>query len=110
VQGRHPRQTSDASGAAASQVGPRAVALATQLNRGLGLPYGKTAVVLRQAFRLEVTRGGLCQAIARAGHKAEATYQGLIEQIRTAASVTPDESRRGDEGGRTAAVALGVCQ
>jgi transposase len=33
VQGRHPRQTSDASGAAASQVGPRAVALARQLNK-----------------------------------------------------------------------------
>jgi len=50
VQGRHPRQTSDASGAAASQLGPRAVALATQLNKGLGLPYGKTSAVLKQAF------------------------------------------------------------
>lgn len=92
VQGRHPRQTSDASGAAASQVGPRAVALATQLNKQLGLPYGKTAVVLRQAFGLEVTRGGVCQAIARAGRKTEPTYEGLIEQIRTAPSVTPDET------------------
>lgn len=92
MQGRHPRQTSDASGAAASQVGPRAVALATQLNKQLGLPYGKTAVVLRQAFGLEVTRGGVCQAIRRTGRKAEPTYQGLIEQIRTAPSVTPDET------------------
>jgi transposase len=58
LQGRHPRQTSDASGAAASQLGPRAVALATQLNKGLELPYGKTSVVLKQAFGLEVTPGG----------------------------------------------------
>jgi transposase len=92
VQGRHPRQTSDASGAAASQLGPRAVALATQLNKGLGLPYGKTSVVLKQAFGLEVTPGGVCQAIARAGRKAEPTYQGLIEQVRNSPSVTPDET------------------
>ena len=62
VQGRHPRQTSDAVGSAASQLGPRALALATQLNKGLGLPYGKTATVLQQAFGLQVSRGGLCQA------------------------------------------------
>ena len=36
VQGRHGRQTSNAIGSAASQVGPRALALATQLNKGLG--------------------------------------------------------------------------
>jgi transposase len=75
VQGRHPRQTSDASGAAAPQLGPRAVALATQLNKGLGLPYGKTSAVLKQAFGLEVTPGGVCQAIARAGRKAEPTFR-----------------------------------
>jgi len=73
VQGRHPRQTSDAVGSAASQLGPRAVALATQLNKGLGLPYGKTAAVLQQAFGLQVSRGGLCQALARVAQKAEPT-------------------------------------
>jgi hypothetical protein len=34
VQGRHPGQTSDAVGSAASQLGPRAIALATELNKG----------------------------------------------------------------------------
>ena len=62
VQGRHPRQRSAAVGSAASQLGPRAVALATQLNKGLGLPHGKTAAVLEQGWGLEVSRGGLCQA------------------------------------------------
>ena len=37
VRGRHPRQTSDAAGSAASQLGARAVALATELNKGLGI-------------------------------------------------------------------------
>lgn len=92
VQGRHPRQTSDAVGSAASQLGPRALALATQLNKGLGLPYGKTAAVLQQAFGLQVSRGGLCQAMDRIAHKAEPTYQALVEEVRRSPSVTPDET------------------
>jgi transposase len=92
VQGRHPRQTSDALGAAGSQLGPRAVALATELNKGLGLPYGKVTNVLQEAFALPVTRSGLCQAIARAGRKSEPTYQGLIQQLNRSLQVTPDET------------------
>ena len=89
---RHPRQTSDAVGYAASQLGPRALALATQLNKGLGLPCGKTAIVLEQAFRLQGSRGGLCQALARVASKAEPTYHALVEQIRSSPSVTPEET------------------
>ncbi|MGH2396634.1 MAG: IS66 family transposase [bacterium] len=92
VQGRHPRQTSDALGSAASQLGPRAVALATQLDKGLGLSHGKTAAVLEAAFGLRVSRSGLCQAFYRVAHKAEPTYQQLIEVIRNSPSVTPDET------------------
>ena len=92
VQARHPRQTSDAIGGAASQLGPRALGLATQLNKGLGLPYGKTAAVLEQAFGLRVSRAGLCQAMARVARKAEPTYDALIEQIRGSPSVPPDET------------------
>src|SRR6516164_11839431 len=36
-QGRDPRQTSDALGAAAVQVGPEALALAVRMNKGLGM-------------------------------------------------------------------------
>jgi hypothetical protein len=39
VQGRHPRQTSNAIGGAASQLGPRGLALANQLNKGLRQGY-----------------------------------------------------------------------
>ena len=92
VQGRHPRQTSDAVGSAASQLGARAVALATELNKGLGLSYGKTASLLNAAFGLQVSRGGLAQALARVARKAEPTYQELVRQIRGSPSVTPDET------------------
>jgi transposase len=47
-QGRHPYQTSDALGAAASQLGPRAVATVTQLNQELGLSPQKTAKTLER--------------------------------------------------------------
>ena len=92
VQGRHPRQTSDALGRAASQLGPRAMALASELNKGLGLSYGKTAAVLHEAFGLQVSRGGLSQAFARLARKAEPTYQQLIQVLRRSGSVTPDET------------------
>lgn len=92
MQGRHPRQSSDAVGAAGSQLGPRAVALATKMNKGLGLSHGKTAELLETAFGLQVSRGGLAQAFARVARKAELTYEALIQQIRTAPSVTPDET------------------
>jgi transposase len=92
VQGRHPRQTSHAVGSAASQLGARALALATYLNKGLGLAYGKTAALLEEAFGLRVSRGGLCQALARVAQKAEPTYVAMIEQVRGSPSVTPDET------------------
>lgn len=91
VEGRHPRQTS-AAGIETSLLGPRAVALATELNKGLGLPYGKVAHVLEQGWGLKVSRSGLCRAIARVGAKAAPTYQALLEQIRGEPSVTPDET------------------
>src|SRR5271157_6074308 len=92
VQGRHPRQSSDAVGSAASQLGPRAVALATELNKGLGLSYGKTAALLNTMFGLPVSRGGLAQAFQRVARKAEPTYLELVRQIRESPSVTPDET------------------
>ena len=71
VPGRHPRQSSEAVGSAGSQLGPRAVALAVQLNKGLG--PRRAGAVLEQGWGLEVSRGGLCQAIERVARKAEPT-------------------------------------
>jgi|SRR5579871_2078346 len=82
IQGRHPRQTSEALGAAASQLGPRAVAIATQLNKQMGLSYGKTAQVLQELFGLPVSRG----------EESRPTYQKLIAEIRSSPSVTADET------------------
>jgi len=92
IQGRDSRQTSDAIGAAASQVGPEALSLAALLNKDLGIPLGKTTTVLDKAFGLKLTPGGLSQALARMGTKCEPTYEDLVCQVRASASVTMDES------------------
>ena len=90
-QGRHPFQTSDALGAAACMLGPRAVALATELNKELGLSPQKTAKALAR-FGIRVTAGGVVQAVARQARALELTYEALIEGVRSSRAVAPDET------------------
>ncbi len=90
-QGRHPFQTSDALGAAGCMLGPRAVALATELNKELGLSPQKTAKALAR-FGIRVTAGGVVQAIARQAKALEPTYQALIDGVRASRAVAPDET------------------
>ncbi len=90
-QGRHSFQTSDALGAAGSMLGPRAVALATELNKELGLSPQKTARALAR-FGIRVTAGGVVGAIARQSRALEPTYQALIEGVRASRAVAPDET------------------
>lgn len=91
VQPRHPAQTSDALGAAGTQLGPRAVALAAWLSKGLGVPAGKIARLFAQ-LGLRVTAGGVTQAVARAAWRCQPTYQALTEGVRASPVVAPDET------------------
>jgi transposase len=91
VQPRHPGQTSDALGAAGAQLGPRAVALAAWLSKGLGVPAGKIAKLLAQ-LGVGVTAGGVVQAVARAARRAQPTYQALVGGVRASPVVAPDET------------------
>ena len=92
VQGRHPLQTSDALGAAASQLGPHVLALLSKLKIEMGLSYGKSVQLLREDFGITVTRGGACRAALRIGRLLEPTYEALKERVREAACVSPDET------------------
>ena len=91
VQPRHPDQTSDALGAAGAQLGPRAVALAAWLSKGLGVPAAKIARLLGQ-LGLRVTPGGVTGAVARAARRAQPTYQSLTAGVRASPVVAPDET------------------
>ena len=92
AQGRHPLQSSDALGAACAQVGPNALALTAQLNKELGLPLAKVALVLGQLCGLRVSAGALHQALARLAAAAAATYGALVEGVRASAAVAADET------------------
>jgi transposase len=92
VTGRDARQTSTATGAAASQVGPHAVAWAAWLHTGLGVPLAKVATILRTGFGLTITAGGLAQALHRLGARASPTYQALVRAVQRSPVVAPDET------------------
>ena len=77
VQGRDPRQTSDALGAAAVQLGPEALALAIKMNKGLGMPHADVAAVLQDGFQLQVNRSTICRAVDRVARRGEVTWHAL---------------------------------
>jgi transposase len=92
VQSTHPLKTSEATGAAKAHLGPRALALATTLNKQHGLTMRTTCRVLNQLVGLRLSPGGLAQLVQRVGHKAESPYAALIIDIRAAAAVNADET------------------
>jgi transposase len=92
VQGRHPLQTSNAVGVGSVQLGPEALTLAAILNKQMGLSLGHTRQVLSYGYGLDVSRGGLCRALARMAGRAEPTYDGLVETARQAAVNGMDET------------------
>lgn len=92
VQGRHPLQTSDALGAAASQLGPDAQALAAHLNKQAGLSHGKIKRFFQGVFGIALSRSGSCQAVLRAARRCEGNYAAIVDRVRSAAQVVPDET------------------
>ena len=92
VQGRHALQTSDALGAASTQLGPGVVTLVVKLHTEMGVPLAKVADLLRRHFNLQVTPGGLAHLLHRTARHAEPAYAELCEQVRNAPVVTPDET------------------
>ncbi len=92
VQGRHPEQTSDALGAAAVQIGPRALALAAVMTKQMGLSLGNAEQMLGQGFGLVVNRSTLSRALLRMADKAEPTYEDLLNRARNSAVNSMDET------------------
>jgi len=92
VRSRHPEQTSQATGAAGVLVGPRAKALAADLKHRLGGSYAKVSEALNDAFGLQVSRSGWCQADQRLAKVARPVYEELIEVVRRSLVVHADET------------------
>jgi transposase len=92
VRSSHPLQMSLATGAAGVQLGPRALALAADLNKAKGLSMRKTCVILRDCFSLQLSAGGLSQALDRLATKVQCQYQAIVKELRQAAVVHSDET------------------
>ena len=92
VQGRHRLQTSDALGAAASQLGPDLQALIVHLNKDAGLSHGKIQRLVKTLFGIELSRSGSVQAMQRAARRCRATYQAIISAMPHQPWNVPDET------------------
>ena len=81
-----------ATGAAGAQLGPRALALAADLNKAKGLSMRKTCAILHDCFSLQLSAGGLSQALDRVATKVQGHYQAIAEELRQAPVVHSDET------------------
>ena len=92
VQGRHALQTSDALGAAASQLGPDAQAAVVELNKQAGLPHGKVSRALGSLFGIPLTPGGSAQTVLRAARRCEPVYAVIRQAVGQSDRVVLDET------------------
>jgi hypothetical protein len=92
VESLHRLQSSRAQGAAQVQLGPRALALAAELNKAHGLSMRKTCQVMENLVGLKLTPGGLSQALDRMADRLDSQRQQLRTDLRQAPAVFVDET------------------
>jgi transposase len=92
VRGRHPLQTSDATGAAASQIGPNGQASIVYLNKHGGLSHGKIAHYFDTLFGIPLTRGASAQIVLRAADRLKPAYEEIKESLKDSKIIVPDET------------------
>ena len=92
IQGRHPLQTSDALGAAASQLGPDAQATVVELNKQAGLSHGKVSRVLESLFGISLTPSGSVHTVLRMARRCEPVYDTICQSVGRSAWIVPDET------------------
>lgn len=92
LQPRHPLQTSNAIGAAASQLGPDLQVLIAMMKDKYGLSYGDIRGLLDEAFGISVSRGGAAQVVLRVAERHEPAYEVIQQIVRRSDIVYPDET------------------
>ena len=92
VYSTHPLQTGRAGGAAAVQLGPRALALACDLNKAKGLSMRQSVAILGEHFGLKLTAGGLALLVQRVGRKLQSQHEARAVELRQSAVVHADET------------------
>jgi transposase len=92
ARGRHPLQTSDATGCCASQIGADAQAAAVMLNKELGLSQGKISRFFATFFRIQLSRGASCQIMQRGAAGCEGHYAAIVKRVQQSPFIVPDET------------------
>lgn len=92
LRGRHALQTSDATGAAQSQLGSDAQSAIVYLNKRAGMSYGKIADTFDKVFGISLTPGAAAQVVRRAGNILQPVYEEIQEHIKNSEHLTPDET------------------
>jgi len=87
-----PLQVSTATRAAGTHLGPRALAVAIDLNQPHGLSLRKTCRVMNDLFGLSLTAGALAQAKQRLAGKLQGPYDALLTKAREASVLHADET------------------
>lgn len=92
LQGHHELQTSDALGAAAVQLGPRAHAAMAWLNKSLGLAHGKVAKLFKELFGITINRSTSVRSTLRTASRCEPQHREIQQSVRGSPRVTADET------------------
>lgn len=92
VHSTHPLQTSTATGAAGTHLGPRAQATCVSLVHRFGLTFRRACGVLKDLWGLRLSGGGLSQLLHRAAIRTEDWFHQIGRQIRDSAAVNADET------------------
>lgn len=92
VQGRHELQTSDALGAAASQLGPDLHAALIVCNKELGLSHGKARTLFERLFGIKLSRSTSIRRQLRLADKLLPSYGAISGHVRGSPWVVCDET------------------
>lgn len=92
VQGRHALQTSNAVGAAASQLGPNLAASLAILNKEFGLSHGKAAGVMKQLFGVSIARATSVRIANRLALRLKPAFEQIKRDVRGSPRVVCDET------------------
>jgi len=92
LRGRHALQTSNATGAAQSQLGGDAQAAIVYLNKRAGMSHGKIADTFAKLFGITLTPGTCAQVVLRASKILQPVYEQIQERIINSEHLTPDET------------------
>jgi transposase len=85
-------QTSDATGAAQSQIGPNAQASMVYLNKRSGMSYGKIADYFQEANGIHINPSTATRVVLRAADKLRPAYEEIRQSIKNSKVITPDET------------------